>query len=214
MAIDLINLKVEPRTNFGKGASRQARRNAQIPAVIYGHGTEPRHVLLPEHDAFLALRNPNQLVNIIEGDVEEMALPKDIQRNVLKEKIDHVDFVIVRRGEKVVVDVWVEVEGEAAPETAFNLALTSVPVEADALDLPESVTINIDGREVGDHVLAKDVILPEGTTIQLEDDEVVATIDEIVEQDLGEDVAPEEPSDAEIAEAEAAGESAEDSDEE
>ena len=187
MAVDYIELTVETRTDFGKGASRRARRDGYIPAVLYGHGEEPRHLLLPRHEGFLALRNPNQLLRLTEGNNSEMALPKDIQRNPLKEEVDHVDLILVRRGERVTVDVWIEVIGEPAPEHAYVLDVTSIPVEADALDLPEHVQIDVTDRKAGEHVYAPDVILPEGVTIDLEDDYLIATVDEIVEQDLGED---------------------------
>ncbi|WGH94271.1 50S ribosomal protein L25/general stress protein Ctc [Auritidibacter ignavus] len=190
MAIDTVNINVEFRTDTGKGASRQARREGKIPAVIYGHGSEPRHILMPEYDTFMALRTPNQLLKLTADGEEIMALAKDIQRNPLKEKIEHVDLLIVRRGEKVVVDVPVEVEGEVAPGFTYFLEEASLPIEADALDLPDSVTVSVEGREGGNHVLASDVQLPAGTSLQLEDDAVIATVDEIVEQDLGEE--PEE----------------------
>lgn len=187
MAVSYIDLTVETRTEFGKGASRRARRAGYTPAVLYGHGEEPRHLLLPRHDGFLALRNPNQLLRLVEGDTTEMALPKDIQRNPLKEEIEHVDLILVRRGERVTVDVWVEIIGEVAPEHTYVLDVNTVAVEADALDLPESVQIDLTDRTAGEHVYAPDVILPEGVTIDLEEDFLIATVDEVVEQDLGED---------------------------
>lgn len=189
MAVSYIDLTVQNRTDFGKGASRRARRDGYIPAVLYGHGEEPRHMLLPRHEAFLAMRNQNQLLRLVEGDSTEMALPKDIQRNPLKDEIDHVDLILVRRGERVTVDVWVEVIGEVAPEHTYVLDMNSIPVEADALDLPESVQIDVSGRTAGEHVYGTDVILPEGTTLDVEDPEdyLIATVDEVVEQDLGED---------------------------
>lgn len=189
MAVDYIELAVENRTDFGKGASRRARREGYIPAVLYGHGEEPRHLLIPRHEGFLAMRNANQLLRLVEGDTTEMALPKDIQRNPLKDEINHVDLILVRRGERVTVDVWVEVIGEVAPEHTYVLDMNSIPVEADALDLPESVQIDVTGRTAGEHVYGTDVILPEGTTLDVEDPEeyLIATVDEVAEQDLGED---------------------------
>jgi large subunit ribosomal protein L25 len=189
MAVDYIELAVENRTDFGKGASRRARRDGYIPAVLYGHGEEPRHLLLPRHEGFLALRNANQLLRLVEGDSAEMALPKDIQRNPLKDEVDHVDLILVRRGERVTVDVWVEVLGEPAPEHTYVLEANSIPVEADALDLPEAVEIDLTGRTAGQHVYGSDIILPEGVTLDVEDPEeyLIATVDEVSEQDLGED---------------------------
>lgn len=189
MAVDYIELTVENRTDFGKGAARRARRDGYIPAVLYGHGEEPRHLLLPRHEGFLALRNANQLLRLVEGDNAEMALPKDIQRNPLKDEVDHVDLILVRRGERVTVDVWVEVTGEPAPDHTYVLEANSIPIEADALDLPESVEIDLTGRSAGEHVYGTDVILPEGVNLDVEDPEeyLIATVDEVVEQDLGED---------------------------
>ncbi len=196
MALDILELPVQARTDFGKGASRRARREGYIPAVLYGHGENPRHLLLPRHDGFLALRNPNQLLRLIEGDSKEMALPKDIQRNVLREEITHVDLLIVRRGERVTVEVPVEVIGEVAPEHTYVLDVISVPVEADALDLPDSVTIDLTDRQAGEHVYAPDVILPEGVNIELDEEYLIATVDLVVEQDLGEDT--DEEADGEV----------------
>ena len=187
MALDILDLPVETRTDFGKGAARRARREGYIPAVVYGHGEEPRHLLLPRHEGFLALRNSNQLLRLVEGDSKEMALPKDIQRNPLKDEIKHVDLIIVRRGERVTVDVPLEVIGEVAPEHTYVLDVNSVPVEADALDLPDHVTIDLTDRKAGEHVYAPDVILPAGVKIDLDEEYLVATVDLVIEQDLGED---------------------------
>lgn len=187
MAADYIELAVETRTEFGKGASRRARRAGQIPAVIYGHGEEPRHMLLPAHEGFLALRNPNQLLQLVEGDNKEMALAKDIQRNPLKDEIDHVDLIIVRRGERVTVEVPVEVIGQVAPEHDYVMDVVTVPVEADVLDLPESVQIDVTGRAAGQHVYGPDLILPEGVTSELDEEYLIATVVEVADQDLGGD---------------------------
>lgn len=187
MALDILDLPVETRTDFGKGAARRARREGYIPAVVYGHGEDPRHLLLPRHEGFLALRNSNQLLRLVEGDSKVMALPKDIQRNPLKDEIKHVDLIIVRRGERVTVDVPLEVIGEVAPEHTYVLDVNSVPVEADALDLPDHVTIDLTDRKAGEHVYAPDVILPAGVKIDLDEEYLVATVDLVIEQDLGED---------------------------
>src|SRR5699024_12234639 len=117
----------------------------------------------------------------------EMALPKDIQRNILREGINHVDLLIVRRGERVTVEVPVEVIGEVAPEHTYVLDVITVPVEADALDLPDSVTIDLTDRKAGEHVYAPDVVLPEGVNIELDEEYLIATVDLVVEQDLGEE---------------------------
>lgn len=189
MAADYIELAVETRTEFGKGASRRARSAGFIPAVVYGHGEEPRHLLLPGHEGFLALRNPNQLLQLVEGDNKEMALAKEIQRNPLKDEITHVDLIIVRRGERVTVEVPVEVIGEVAPEHTYVLDVVTVPVEADVLDLPEAVQIDVSDRTAGQHVYGPDLILPEGVTTELDEEYLIATVVEVADQDLGADEA-------------------------
>ena len=184
---DKVKIQVTKRTDFGKGASRQARRDGLIPAVVYGHGADPVHLLLPAQETTLAVRNPNALLTVVSEGEEHMVLPKDIQRHPLKQTVEHLDLIEVRRGEKVVVDVTVHVEGEVAQGAAFNLEEATVPVEAEATHLPEFVTIDIEGREIGQHVHAGDVQLPAGTTLQLEDDCIIATVSEPVVQDLGEE---------------------------
>lgn len=192
---DKIVISAEVRTEFGKGAARQARRADKVPAVIYGHGDEPRHVLLPGHETMLAVRNPNALITLdIEGD-KQTVIPKDIQRDPIKRFVEHVDLLAVRKGEKIVVEVPVEVTGEPASGMEYFLDQPTVAVEADALNLPESVTVDITGRE--ENVLPEHLTLPEGTTLALTDlESPVVTITEPQEQDV--------ESDAEATEEEAA----------
>lgn len=212
---DRIKLQVETRDDFGKGASRRARREGKIPAVIYGHGTEPKHILMPGQETFLAVRNPNALLTLVNGGEETMALPKDVQRDPLKDTIDHIDLLIVRKGEKVTVDVYVEVEGEVAPGAIHNLEEVTVPVEADALKLPERVTVSVEGREPGEHLHATDVVVDGEGEVLLEEDHVIVTVNEVVEQDLGEETEDadaaegEEVAEGKAAEGEESGESAE-----
>ncbi|APF40479.1 50S ribosomal protein L25/general stress protein Ctc [Neomicrococcus aestuarii] len=182
---DNTKLNGELRDDFGKGAARQARRAGKIPAVIYGHGAEPIHVLLPAQATTLAVRQSNALLTIVVDGEDHVALVKDIQRHALKMTVDHLDLLTVRRGEKVTVDVNVHVEGEVAPGAVFNLEYPTVSLEAEALNLPDSVTVNIEGREAGDNVLASDIQLPEGATLLLEADTVIATVAAPVEADLG-----------------------------
>lgn len=199
-------IKVTRRTDFGKGAARQARRAGLIPAVVYGHGQDPIHLLLPAQETTLAVRNPNALLTVVnEAGEEHLVLPKDIQRHALKDTVEHLDLIEVRRGEKVVVDVTVHVEGEVAKGNDYVLDHVTVPVEAEATHLPESVTISVEGREAGEHVYATDVQVPAGTTLQLEDEIVIATVSEVVEQDLGdESVQEEQAAEGEAAEGESA----------
>ena len=169
-------LAAEVRSEFGKGAARRARRNAQIPAVIYGHGAEPLHVLLPQKATTLALRTSNALLTLdVDGD-EHLALAKDIQRDPIAQIIEHVDLLTVRKGEKVHVDVNIHVEGEVAPGAILDLEEFTVLVEADATALPEALTINVEGREVGEHVHATDIQLPAGVSLLIPEDTVIAAV--------------------------------------
>lgn len=183
---DKIVISAEVRTEFGKGAARQARRADKVPAVVYGHGDEPRHVLLPGHETMLAVRNPNALITLdIEGD-KQTVIPKDIQRDPIKRFVEHLDLLAVRKGEKIVVEVPVEVIGEPAQGMEYFLDQPTVAVEADALNLPESVTVDITGRE--DNVLPEHLTLPEGATLALTDlESPVVTITEPQEQDVESD---------------------------
>jgi len=210
---DQTKLKVTRRTDFGKGASRQARRAGQIPAVVYGHGAEPIHLLLPAQETTLAVRNPNALLTMVsEAGEEHMVLPKEIQRHPIRQTVDHLDLIEVRRGEKVVVEVPVHVEGElsTAVDAEYVLDYPTVPVEAEATQLPENVLISVEGREPGQHVYATDVQVPAGVTLQLEDEIVIATVSEVVEQDLGDESVQEEQA-AEGAEGEGESEDSEES---
>ncbi|GAA2087206.1 MULTISPECIES: 50S ribosomal protein L25/general stress protein Ctc [Brevibacterium] len=164
---DTIKLLAAKREEFGKGASRRDRRAGKIPAVLYGHGTEPEHLLLEGHATMLALRNANALLELenAEGTRNELALPKDVQVHPVSREIEHVDLIIVKRGEKVEVEIPVHVVGEAAPGTLVSHEATTLLLEADALKLPEHVEVSIEGREAGEHVYAADVVLPKGTTL-------------------------------------------------
>lgn len=203
-----LKLSAEVRSEFGKGSARRARRNEQIPAVIYGHGAEPLHVLLPAKATTLALRTANALLTLdVEGE-EHLALAKDIQRNPLLQIIEHVDLLTVRQGEKVQVDVSVHVDGEIAAGAVFNLEHPTVLVEADATHLPENVTVNVEGREVGEHVHASDLVLPNGVALLVEPDTIIATVSAPAVTEEAEEAAEGEAA-AEGAEAAPAEESAE-----
>lgn len=172
-----IKLDGELRTDFGKGAARQARRAGKIPAVIYGHGTDPVRVLLPIAATTLAVRGANALLNISVDGEETITLVKDIQRHALRQTVDHLDLLIVKKGEKVVVEVSVLVEGELTAGATLSLDHPVIAVEAEAVALPEHVVANIAGLPAGSQVLASDLVLPEGTALAIEADVVVATID-------------------------------------
>ncbi|MFD3836562.1 50S ribosomal protein L25/general stress protein Ctc [Streptomyces sp. NPDC058642] len=172
-----VKLTAETRTEFGKGAARRIRRDSKVPAVVYGHGADPVHITLPGHELNLALRTPNVLLTLdIEGK-SQLAIPKAVQRDAIKGFLEHVDLLLVNRGEKVNVEVYVHTEGELAPG-AFLLehVLSTLNVEAEATHIPESVTVSIAGLSAGDSILAKDIPLPEGTTLATDEDAVVLQI--------------------------------------
>lgn len=171
-----LTLHAEPRTQFGKGAARKIRRAHQVPAVMYGHGTDPVHITLPGHQTMLALKHANAVVTIVLDGTEQLALVKDVQRDAIKPIIEHVDLVIVRAGEKVKVDVQVHVDGQSAPDTLVNLELQAIEVEVAATDIPESVVVSVEGAEVGTQILAKDVALPSGATLVTDGEMLVLNI--------------------------------------
>ncbi|GAA5227064.1 50S ribosomal protein L25/general stress protein Ctc [Paeniglutamicibacter antarcticus] len=173
-----IKLDGELRTDFGKGAARQARRAGKIPAVIYGHGTDPVRILLPIAATTLAVRGSNALLKISVDGENTTTLVKDIQRHPLRQTVDHLDLLIVKKGEKVIVDVSVHIEGELTAGTQLSLDQPVIAVEAEAVALPEYVVANISGVQAGSQILASDLILPDGTALAIEADVVVATIDE------------------------------------
>jgi large subunit ribosomal protein L25 len=191
---DATKLVAEKRTDFGKGAARKIRRAGNIPAVMYGHGTDPVHISLPGHDTFQALKQTNALLTIVVDGNEQLALAKDIQRDPIKPVIDHVDLVVIRKGEKVTVDVSVHLEGEAAPETVVTLDHNSIQLEALATNIPESIVISVEGLTAGTQILAGAVQLPEGSTLVTDPDALVVNVTQAIS---------EEALEAELAEAEA-----------
>ncbi|MFC1415162.1 50S ribosomal protein L25/general stress protein Ctc [Streptacidiphilus cavernicola] len=169
-----IRLEAQPRNEFGKGAARRARREGLVPAVVYGHGTTPVHVNLPGHALMLALKTPNVLLSLPIDGKDEFVLPKAVQRDPIKRTLKHVDLLLVKRGEKVTVEIPIITEGELAPGgNLLEHVLNSLPVEAEATNLPESVTVSVEGLTAGDSILAKDITLAKGTALAVEDDTVV-----------------------------------------
>ena len=161
-----VRIKAEPRTEFGKGPARRERRAGRVPAVLYGHGTDPRHVSLPGHDVLLALRTANVLIRL-EGlpGGSQLALPKAVQRHAIKGSVEHVDLIMVRRGEKVTVEVPVTVSGEVAPDGLLDQQLIQIAVEAEATNIPPGIAVDIEGMEIGASVHAGDLALPSGVTL-------------------------------------------------
>lgn len=171
-----ITIAAEARTEFGKGAARRIRRADKVPAVLYGHGTDPVHVTLPGHSLMLALKNSNALLNIELGKDQHLAIPKQVQRDPLKGFLEHVDLLIVKRGEKVTVDVPLHVTGEAAPETLVVTDTTTISVEVDATAIPSEIEVSIEGLEVGSQLLAKDLQLPKGSTLAVDEDLLIINV--------------------------------------
>ncbi|MFF0789494.1 50S ribosomal protein L25/general stress protein Ctc [Streptomyces spiralis] len=173
-----VKLAAETRTEFGKGAARRIRRANKVPGVLYGHGSDPLHLTLPGHDLLLALRTPNVLISLdIDGKTNELAIPKSVQRDPLKGFLEHVDLLLVKRGEKVTVEIPVHTEGELAPGgNLLEHVLPALPVEAEATHIPEAVTVSVEGLEAGASVHAKDIPLPSGVTLAVEEDAVVLQV--------------------------------------
>ncbi|MEU5423039.1 50S ribosomal protein L25/general stress protein Ctc [Streptomyces sp. NPDC001407] len=172
-----VKIPAQIRREFGKGFARRARVAGQVPAVVYGHGGEPVHVTLPGHDMMMALKTPNVLLSLdIEGRTE-LVIPKAVQRDALKGFLVHVDLLVVAKGEKVTVEVPVHTEGELAPGgNLLEHVLNTLSVEAEATHLPEAVVANIAGLEAGASVLAKDIVLPAGTSLAVDGDTVVLQV--------------------------------------
>ena len=202
-----VHIAAETRTEFGKGAARRTRREGRVPAVLYGHGTETRHLSLPGHELMLALKTPNVLL-YLDGlkNGGEIALPKAVQRDPIKNVIEHVDLILVRRGEKVTVEVPVRVTGEIAPDGMLDQQLVQIPVEAEATSIPQGIDVDVDGMEVGAAVHAGDLKLPRGVTLQVDPETLVLhVITHTVHEELEEEAAEAVPEAPEAVAGEAAG---------
>jgi large subunit ribosomal protein L25 len=171
-------ITAESRTEFGKGAARRIRRADKVPAVLYGHGTDPQHITLPGHDTMLALKHggANALLTISVDGKEQMALPKQIQRDPIKGFLEHLDLIIVRKGEKVTVDIPVHLVGDPNPDALIVTETSLVSVEAEATHIPEYIEVSIEGLNVGDQILAKDLRVPSGSTVLLDDEHLIVNV--------------------------------------
>jgi large subunit ribosomal protein L25 len=189
-----VRIAAEPRTEFGKGPSRRIRNAGKVPAVLYGHHAEPTHLTLPGHEVLMAMRTANVLIRLegLPGGVQ-LALPKAVQRDPIKGWVEHVDLLVVRRGEKVTVEVPIALVGEIGPDGLLDQQLVQISVEAEATNIPPSIEVNIEGMEVGTAVHASDLQLPSGATLAEEPDALVlhviaAPTAEQFEAELGEEV--------------------------
>jgi len=172
-----IKLEAQERDEFGKGAARRARRAGRVPAVLYGHGQHPVHVTLPAHATFLALRQANVLLNIeLPGGKSQLALPKQVQRNPVQDNIEHVDLLVVRRGEKVHVEVPLVIVGVPQEDGMVNQDRTSVAVLAEATTIPAGIEVSVAGATVGTQIMLGDLVLPDGVTLTEDADGLVLSI--------------------------------------
>ncbi len=175
---DELKISAESRTQFGKGAARRIRRDDKVPAVIYGHGNDPQHITLPGHDTMMALKHggTNALLYIdVEGKTV-IALTKQVQADPIKGFLEHIDFVEVKKGEKVTVEIPVHVIGESKADAMTVTELNTVSVEAEATNIPEFIEVSVEDAEVGFHVLAKDLDLPSGSLLLTDDEALVVNV--------------------------------------
>ncbi|MGA8996079.1 MAG: 50S ribosomal protein L25/general stress protein Ctc [Nocardioidaceae bacterium] len=171
-------ITAESRTEFGKGAARRIRRAAKVPAVLYGHGADPVHITLPGHDTMLALKHggANALLTISVDGKDQLALPKQIQRHPIKGFLEHMDLILVRKGEKVTVDIPVHLSGEPARDALVVTETSTISVEAEATHIPEYVEVSVEGATVGTQIFARDLSLPSGSTVLLDDDALIVNV--------------------------------------
>jgi large subunit ribosomal protein L25 len=169
-----VHIAAEPRTEFGKGPARRERRAGKVPAVLYGHGGDTRHISLPGHEVLLALRTANVLIRLdgLPGG-SELALPKAVQRDPIQGTVEHVDLLLVRRGEKVTVDIPVTITGEVNPDGLLDQQLVQISLEAEATNIPPGIEVDVEGMTVGQAVHASDLTLPRGVSLAVEPDILV-----------------------------------------
>jgi large subunit ribosomal protein L25 len=183
----------ELRENFGKGFARRLRAAGKIPAVIYGHGTDPVHVALPGHQVSLLIRRANAVLELDVNGKQQLTLVKDVQKDPVHQIIEHIDLLVVRKGEKIQVDVPVSIIGESAPGTIAAQDANTVLLEVEATHIPERIEVDVEGLEEGTHITAADLTLPQGSTLVVDPETLIVAIS-----------VPSAAADEEIAEADAA----------
>ncbi len=175
---DDLKISAETRTQFGKGAARRIRRDDKVPAVLYGHGNDPIHVTLPGHDTMLAIKHggANAVLNIeIDGKVQ-LALTKQVQADPIKGFLEHIDFVAVKKGEKVTVEIPIVTVGEAVKDTFVQIENNVVTLEAEATHIPEHIEVSVEGAEAGTQVHASDLTLPQGSTLVSDPEQLIVNV--------------------------------------
>lgn len=178
-------IKAEVRTAFGKGAARRIRREGNIPAVVYGHGNEPIHLTLPGHDTQMAIKHggANALLEIEVDGKDQLALTKQVQASPILRIIEHIDFVTVKRGQKVHVDVPIHVVGEVADDDGVAMAeVQAVEIEAEATHIPEYIEVDVEGAEIGAQIFARDLVLPDGSTLYTDPEDLIVHVTEVYEE--------------------------------
>ncbi len=207
-----VRLAAEVRTEFGKGGARRTRRSGKIPAVIYGHGADPRHVSLPAREFAQAIKRGggNVLLTLTLDGEDQLTIPKAVQRHPIRGSYEHVDLIAVRVGEKVTIEVPLVIVGDLAPGAMLGQEYTSVQIEAEATHIPNEIEVSIEGLDAGAHITAGDLSLPAGSTLVTDPETLLLNVStaptaEEIEADTAESIADlgivEEPSDAEVAEA-------------
>jgi large subunit ribosomal protein L25 len=173
-----VRLAAEPRTEFGKGAARRTRRDGKIPAVLYGHGSDPEHVALPALEFARVMREQgsNAVLSLDLGGRLQLALTKTVTVHPIRRYIEHVDLLLVRRGEKVVVDIHLVVTGNVTPGALVTQELVTLQVEADAMTIPDELEVSVEGVEAGTQILAGDVALPTGVELRTDPEQLVANV--------------------------------------
>ncbi|RJQ71652.1 50S ribosomal protein L25/general stress protein Ctc [Pseudonocardiaceae bacterium YIM PH 21723] len=189
-----VRLAAESRTEFGKGAARRTRRAGKIPAVLYGHGTDPQHLSLPSLEFARVLREhgTNAVLSLDLDGKNELALTKTVVTHPIKNYIEHVDLLVVKRGEKVTIDVHLVVTGTTASGTLVTQELTELQVEADALNIPEQIELSIEGATAGTQIHASDITLPEGTSLIADPETLILRVNEAQTADTGSEAGAEE----------------------
>jgi large subunit ribosomal protein L25 len=209
MADDSNKVVAEVRDRFGKGAARKIRAAGKIPAVIYGHGADPQHVTLPSHQVGLILRKANAVLELDIAGKSQLALVKDVQKDPVRQIIEHLDLIVVRRGEKVQVEIPVHLEGESFSGTIATIDANTISVEAEATNIPERIVVDIEGLEEGTRILASELNLPAGSAL-LSDPELLVVAISLPAAPVEEETEEaEEAAEAEAAEGEASEEAAE-----
>jgi large subunit ribosomal protein L25 len=196
----------EVRENFGKGFARRLRAAGKIPAVIYGHGTDPLHVALPGHQVALLIRRANAVLELDVEGTQQLTLVKDVQKDPVHQIIEHIDLLVVKKGEKVEIDVPIIVVGEPFPGTIANLDNSTVTIQAEATHIPQNIEVDVEGLEDGTHITAADLKLPKGSTLIADPELLIVAISVPLDTLAAEDEIAE-------ADAEVAAEQSEESDE-